>query len=701
MIASQSARAADGARHGNEAPRGLAASPSSAAGRFTRLFAHLPRCGAGPDAIEKLADRLDPGLVGPSRENVNIPAGYTYLGQFIDHDLTFDAGSKIDGDNDPDALVNFRSARFDLDSLYGSGPADQPFLYDWDDPHPGVKLLVGHNPSGHCWAPCDLPRNEQQRAIIGDSRNDEHLIISQLHLLFIRFHNSVVCELHRRDNTLIGNALFDEAHRMVRWHYQWIVLHDFLKHVISPDLWKVLLPRLHGDRGEEVDPAACTWNVARMPVEFSINEPHACPGAAVPLFPDPKRPDAGDLGGFRRLPGTLQIEWTRFFGPSPRVSSMVLDHRLTLPLASLPPDGASLARLNLRRSAALGLPAGSDVARALGFDALSDDELFPPTFWPADGSDARAAVLRDPPLWFYVLREAAKRGNSGAWLGPVGGRIVAEVLIGLVEADPSSYLHASPAWKPTLKRSDPEPTGAKLAHATVRAPTVAQVMEFPHALHRATPAELKERIEAERRGRPFLLYRDADEAQRIVDLGDAPERLTIGRSAFNDLALPWDGEVSRVHASLERLGAEWTFVDDGRSHNGSYIDGERVRGRARLHDGDAISVGRTIVIFRSPTGRDSLPTMTSRQRAMPAITDAQRRVLVALCRPCADSSYAAPATNRQIADELVLGVETIKTHMRALFDAFELDVPAQHHKRAALAQQAFETGAVTAQDFTP
>src|SRR4051794_17445399 len=112
-------------------------------------------------------------------------------------------------------------------------------------------------------------------------------------------------------------------------------------------------------------------------------------------------------------------------------------------------------------------------------------------------------------------------------------------------------------------------------------------MELPHALHRATPVELKQRIEAERRGRPFLLYRDADEVQRILDLGDAPERLTIGRSATNGLALPWDGEVSRVHASLERIGAEWTFVDDGRSHNGSFIDGERVRGRARLRDGDA------------------------------------------------------------------------------------------------------------------
>jgi pSer/pThr/pTyr-binding forkhead associated (FHA) protein len=226
-------------------------------------------------------------------------------------------------------------------------------------------------------------------------------------------------------------------------------------------------------------------------------------------------------------------------------------------------------------------------------------------------------------------------------------------------------------------------------------------MELPHALHRATPVELKERIEAERRRRPFLLYRDGGGIQRIVDLGDVPVRLTIGRSASNGVALPWDAEVSRVHASVERLGEEWTFVDDGRSHNGSFIDGERVHGRTRLRDGDAISVGRTIVLFRSPTGRESLPTATSRQHAMPVITSAQRRVLIALCRPYAGSSFAVPPSNRQIADELVLGVETVKTHMRALFDAFELGEIPQHSKRAMLAQHALETGLVAPHDLVP
>ncbi|MGH2901873.1 MAG: FHA domain-containing protein, partial [Solirubrobacteraceae bacterium] len=138
-------------------------------------------------------------------------------------------------------------------------------------------------------------------------------------------------------------------------------------------------------------------------------------------------------------------------------------------------------------------------------------------------------------------------------------------------------------------------------------------MQLPYALHKATPAELKQRIEAERTGRPFLLFRDGDGAQRIVDLGDAPERTTIGRSTTNGVALVWDAEVSRVHASLEHVGDEWSFVDDGRSHNGSLIDGDRVQGRRRLRDGDAIELGRTVIVFRSPSGRESLRTATSQQ----------------------------------------------------------------------------------------
>jgi pSer/pThr/pTyr-binding forkhead associated (FHA) protein len=226
-------------------------------------------------------------------------------------------------------------------------------------------------------------------------------------------------------------------------------------------------------------------------------------------------------------------------------------------------------------------------------------------------------------------------------------------------------------------------------------------MELPHAIHRASPAELKERIEAERRGRPFLLLRDGDGAQRIVDLGDGGERVTLGRSASSDVSLAWDHEVSRVHASLERVGDEWTFVDDGSARNGSFIDGERVRGRRRLRDGATILLGRTAVVFRSPTGRESLRTATSERPGVPRLSPAQLRVLTALCRPLAAGRFAIPASNRQIAEELVVGLETVKTHMHALFQAFGLTALPQHQKRAALAQRALESGVVSLSATSP
>jgi pSer/pThr/pTyr-binding forkhead associated (FHA) protein len=226
-------------------------------------------------------------------------------------------------------------------------------------------------------------------------------------------------------------------------------------------------------------------------------------------------------------------------------------------------------------------------------------------------------------------------------------------------------------------------------------------MQLPHALHRASAGEIKDRLEAERRGRPFLLYRDGDDVQRILDLADAPASLTIGRRESSGVSLAWDTEVSRVHARLERIEEEWTLVDDGGSRNGSFLNGARIHGRRRLRDGDTIGIGRSILVFRRPTGRESVRTATSDGLAVPRISDAQRRVLVALCRPYSDPSFGVPATNQQIADELFVGVETVKTHLKALFEAFGVAALAQHQKRAVLAQRALDTGAVTPQDLAP
>lgn len=218
--------------------------------------------------------------------------------------------------------------------------------------------------------------------------------------------------------------------------------------------------------------------------------------------------------------------------------------------------------------------------------------------------------------------------------------------------------------------------------------------------HRSTPAELGERIAAERHGVPFVVFRDADGAQRIVALGGR-ERLLVGRSAECDVSLPWDAEVSRLHAELLCVGSQWLVLDDGLSSNGTFVAQERVAGRRRLRDGDLIRVGETAIAFRAPGEREAAATRRSGPGAAAAhVTDAQRRVLIALCRPFKhDASAATPATNPQIAEELVLSISAVKTHLRALFHAFGIDDLPQQEKRRRLVALAFASGLVSDRDL--
>jgi pSer/pThr/pTyr-binding forkhead associated (FHA) protein len=205
----------------------------------------------------------------------------------------------------------------------------------------------------------------------------------------------------------------------------------------------------------------------------------------------------------------------------------------------------------------------------------------------------------------------------------------------------------------------------------------------------------------ERKGRPFLVLRDDGGAQRIVELSDDRGRLAIGRSPECDLCLAWDPEVSRLHAGLERIGAEWLVADDGLSRNGTRVGRERVLGRQRLRDGDVILIGGTAIAFRQPGEGGVATTHLSDQREVAAhVTDAQRRVLVALCRPFrGGASDAMPTTNPQIAKELYLTVPAVKTHLRALFHAFGIDHLPPQEKRRQLVAQAFSTGLVSDRDL--
>ncbi len=412
------------------------------------MFGFLPAADPGLDAIDALVEamsgRLDLG------NNPWIPAGFTYLAQFIDHDITFDPTSQSQKVNDPEAHVNFRTPRLDLDSLYGAGPADQPYLYEWDDlADRGIKLLVVED---------DLPRNDQGLALIGDPRNDENLILAQLHLLFIRFHNRIVKRV-RAEQGLVGEELLAEAQRIVRWHFQWIVGHEFLRHITRKELGPVLHP-CPGNSFIPVEFSGAAYRFGHSMVRGTYELNLATKDPPVAIFAqadDP--PPLNHLGGFRPIPAGLRLEWEFFFevkdGSNLQLSRRI-DTSLSSPLFKLPsaisPTREALARLNLRRGRALGLPSGRDVALALGIEPLTDDELLLDDV----ASEFREPLLRAPPLWYYVLCEAQTEllGHTGRHLGPVGGRIVQSVLTSLLDSDPNGYRRRWPTWMPELPRAE-------------------------------------------------------------------------------------------------------------------------------------------------------------------------------------------------------------------------------------------------------
>jgi pSer/pThr/pTyr-binding forkhead associated (FHA) protein len=214
-------------------------------------------------------------------------------------------------------------------------------------------------------------------------------------------------------------------------------------------------------------------------------------------------------------------------------------------------------------------------------------------------------------------------------------------------------------------------------------------------------SELKARIEAERTGRPFLLYRDGNDQQQLFSFDPGLTQASVGRRRSSDLVLDWDDQVSRLHAQFERVEEDWTVVDDGLSRNGTFVNGERLNGRRRLADGDSVRFGATTMTFRSPRVEDQAGTAVASQ--IPTAVDlstTQRRVLVALCRPYKDgSAFASPATNQQIADELFLSVDAVKTHLRVLFAKFGIEQLPQNQKRIRLVERAFYSGIISERDL--
>jgi hypothetical protein len=215
-----------------------------------------------------------------------------------------------------------------------------------------------------------------------------------------------------------------------------------------------------------------------------------------------------------------------------------------------------------------------------------------------------------------------------------------------------------------------------------------------------TVAELQARLRAERAGVPFIQFRDGEGSLQIVSLPPDAAEAAIGRSAEPGIRLAWDQQISRVHALLQRVGGLWTVVDDGMSRNGTYVNATRLAGRRVLVDGDAIRCGGVILEFRDPGAAADLETLKdSGDPAAPHISPAQRRVLIALCRPLLDSPTGLPATNKQIAAELTLSVEAVKTHLRRISEVLEIrDLP-QNEKRAMLARQAINSGVISVREL--
>jgi hypothetical protein len=507
--------------------RGLSLPRSSVSfgGAFGRIFRALPPAEFGDNDGEtekhlnllggKMVSTDDPPKDGPDGEESGIPSLYTYLGQFVDHDLTFDPASSLQQQNDIDGLVDYRTPRFDLDNVYGRGPDDQPYLYDFSSGSDRAKFLLGKPLTGGGTLnknARDLPRNDAHvapmqpaRAIIGDPRNDENALVSQLQGLFLQFHNRLIEE---------EKLKFTEAQQLLRFHYQWMLVHDFLPKLINEKTLHSVFPHLKAGSSLADAPPELKFYHPRqeafMPLEFSVaayrfGHSMVRPGyrlndkILLPVFGQQGPPDRPlSLRGFMAPAPDWALDWARFIDIEPRPNGVMLDdnekvngkdpsakqleenkRRLQLayridtsivfPLGKLPPDVAdlkipSLAKRNLLRGWRLRLPSGQAVARAMGEKVLEHVLIGkfqdkPETKPIEELGDEFKVFKNNCPLWTYCLAETAEHTVSGhakvksKLLGPVGGRIVAETFAGLLVYDSFSFLSQNPTWKPTLGKN--------------------------------------------------------------------------------------------------------------------------------------------------------------------------------------------------------------------------------------------------------
>jgi hypothetical protein len=418
----------------------------------------------GADALLRLSDN--------NPNNSTHTAGTTFMGQFLDHDVTFDLGSRLGVAEDPEDAANTRTPSCDLDSVYGGGPRRSPELYG--EGRDRVKFRVE---SGGQFE--DLPRRSDGTAIIADPRNDENLMIAGLQAAFYLFHNHAVDDIRRRRPRVDNDGVFGEARRLTTWHYHWLILNEVLPLFIGQDVVEDVLfrgrkfyrPRV-GFIPVEFQGAAYRFGHTMVRPSYRANL--AGDDGFVGMIFDPQgqgQPDPVDLRGGARAPRRF-IDWQSFFDfgslklpgseeplgdvvrRNKRIDTLISTPLFDLPLAAIATGDlpTSLPQRNLLRHVTWSLPSGQAIAREMEVPDPLGASDFP------ELADYRLGLENSTPLWYYILKEGHLRAG-GEKLGPVGGRIVGEVFIGLLQFDNESYLTQNPLWEPTLPRIDGTLTG--------------------------------------------------------------------------------------------------------------------------------------------------------------------------------------------------------------------------------------------------
>lgn len=432
---------------------------------YTRMFPEFAANEPVPNSMTeegliKLAGNMkDDPKASPDQKHPPPMAGYTYLGQFINHDLTLDLTPLEHVQPNVERTINLRSPHLDLDHVYGGGPHVSPFLYDRKSKPGEEKFLLGNTVpvrfegQDFISSENDLPRNSQGIALVGDPRQDENLIIAQLHVAFLKLHNRVLDNLGSFEGRRV--TPFEEARRTVTWHYQWVIRHDFLRQILASDVFEGTFAGQDKQTNQLTD--------FRIPVEYSLAAGRF--GHSMvrdEYFVNDAHPEANlkkyllRLTGFGggacpNLPADWVIDWKRFFFVGPGFGSVrrsrAIDTRLAEGLHEPDhPGSLPLTAKTLLRGNRAGVPSGQEVARALGLPAIAPEQI-------ADGPDREILVRfgfdKRTPLWYYLLKEAELTAH-GAHLGVLGSKLVAEVIVNAIASDPGSYYSIDRSWVPTL-----------------------------------------------------------------------------------------------------------------------------------------------------------------------------------------------------------------------------------------------------------